>query len=112
MTMVSIEKDGRPKKGLPRLSILESSRQWDASQMATWKALNKAWHDMQVQVDQMSTVTLQDIGFEDTAQKMNYVSISSTTVEVQGCFLPKHVNAGNTVFGGEFLKWMVRCFII
>uniref|UniRef100_K3WIM7 HotDog ACOT-type domain-containing protein n=1 Tax=Globisporangium ultimum (strain ATCC 200006 / CBS 805.95 / DAOM BR144) TaxID=431595 RepID=K3WIM7_GLOUD len=38
--------------------------------------------------------------------KEEYVPVSETEIEVRNWFLPRNLNANNTLFGGDLLSWM------
>jgi acyl-CoA hydrolase len=111
-TMVAIDvATMRPRPGLPKLvhptdptyvSRLEAA-------VKQRKELAMRWREMQQKVDQIphvSATMLNDSGYSHP----ELVPVRDTLLEVQTTFLPKNLNRNNTIYGGDVLAFMVRCW--
>ncbi|ETW07874.1 hypothetical protein, variant [Aphanomyces invadans] len=109
LTFVAVDKDGRPRSGLPRL--VSPSNPYFVSLMAKKaaqrKELGARWRTIQEEVDKLPYVSKDMLVVNPLdATRTTFVPVKATLVEVQNLFLPKHLNMNNTIFGGEILQWM------
>ncbi|KAF0700370.1 Aste57867_9075 [Aphanomyces stellatus] len=122
LTFVAIDKDGRPRAGLPKLVSsadpdfvpnmyehgVSSGHVVPRAQKAVQrKELAARWRKIQEEVDAIEYIRL-DMLEENpiTKTRTSFVPVRDTLVQVQNLFLPKHLNMNNTIFGGEILQWM------
>ncbi|KAG2909966.1 hypothetical protein PC115_g13082 [Phytophthora cactorum] len=80
ITMVAINRFGRPRECLPAL------------------------FDPDRAVNELPFIEQSDL--MPAESKAKNVSVSDTEVEVRNCFLPRNLNPHDTVFGGDLLAWM------
>ncbi|CAK4659464.1 hypothetical protein AeMF1_009132 [Aphanomyces euteiches] len=109
MTFVAIDKEGRPRGGLPKL--VSSSNPSFVPAMAEKaiqrKELGVRWRKIQEEVDSIPYITQEMLEeYPLTSTRTKFVPVRDTLVQVQNLFLPKHLNMNNTIFGGEILQWM------
>lgn len=103
VTMVAIQSNGKPRKGLNPLPDNSSSGYALALKR---KALAKKWMEDQEAVDQLHRIKLSQIETGENSSKDFQLAIAKTLVEVQRGFLPRHENPNKTIFGGDVLTWM------
>lgn len=107
VTMVAIDRFGKPRKGLPQLHDDDRAEYCKQMRETTKQRIDLAarWRKVQEDVDSLPMIYANEIQRVD---KSTYVPIHETELEQRKWFLPKHLNFNNTVFGGELLTWMVR----
>ncbi|RQM12574.1 hypothetical protein B5M09_011499 [Aphanomyces astaci] len=136
LTFVAIDKNGRPRSGLPKLVsplnptfvpfmyVVRTTYSlpiyttdmfvicWQrANKAAQRKELGARWRKIQEEVDAMEYIRKDMLDVNPlNASRTTFVPVKATLVEVQNLFLPKHLNMNNTIFGGEILQWMVAVF--
>ncbi|ETV85953.1 hypothetical protein, variant [Aphanomyces astaci] len=111
LTFVAIDKNGRPRSGLPKLvsPLNPTFVPFMANKAAQRKELGARWRKIQEEVDAMEYIRKDMLDVNPlNASRTTFVPVKATLVEVQNLFLPKHLNMNNTIFGGEILQWMVR----
>ncbi|RHZ30554.1 hypothetical protein DYB26_010638, partial [Aphanomyces astaci] len=132
LTFVAIDKNGRPRSGLPKLvsplnptfvPFMYVVRTMYSLPIYTtdmfvicWQRANKAaqrkelgarWRKIQEEVDAMEYIRKDMLDVNPlNASRTTFVPVKATLVQVQNLFLPKHLNMNNTIFGGEILQWM------
>lgn len=107
VTMVAIDRFMRPRKGLPRLVTDPPERSHEMRETARQrKELARRWREEQDAVDQLQFVSSSMLSVPPQ-NKDTLVAVSETEIEMRNWFLPRHLNANNTIFGGDLLSWMV-----
>ncbi|DBA00769.1 TPA: hypothetical protein N0F65_004674, partial [Lagenidium giganteum] len=109
ISCVALDENNRPSPGLPALRHPQDPAYITQLQdmAAQRKDLAARWQTVQDTVDQLPRVTKDMIKpLDDDDDKLSFIPVPNTLIEVQNSFLPKHLNRNNTIFGGEVLTWM------
>ncbi|KAF4139316.1 Thioesterase superfamily [Phytophthora infestans] len=106
ITMVAINRFGRPRECLPVLFDPDRADYClKVSELAKQrKDLSFQWRHEQDAVNELPFIKKSDVTAVEN--KAENAAVSDTTVEVRNCFLPRNLNPHDTVFGGDLLVWM------
>ncbi|ETO59385.1 hypothetical protein F444_22244 [Phytophthora nicotianae P1976] len=106
ITMVAINRFGRPRECLPELFDPNNADHClKMSELAKQrKDLSSLWRHEQDTVNALPFIKQSDLA--TLQSKAERVAVSDTVVEVRNCFLPRNLNPHDTVFGGDLLVWM------
>ncbi|KAG2937325.1 hypothetical protein PC117_g11718 [Phytophthora cactorum] len=105
ITMVAINRFGRPRECLPALFDPDRAGYClKMSELAKQRKNLSKWRHEQDAVNELPFIEQSDL--MPAESKAKNVSVSDTEVEVRNCFLPRNLNPHDTVFGGDLLAWM------
>ncbi|TMW55722.1 hypothetical protein Poli38472_010604 [Pythium oligandrum] len=111
VTMVSIDRFGKSRKGLPQL-FDEDRADYCIQMRETAKQrldLAARWRKEQADVDQLPFISADQIRMVDG--KNEFVPVKDTEMELRKWILPKNLNINNTMFGGDLLTWMDKAAV-
>lgn len=107
VTMVAINRFGRPRPGLPELFDPDRAEHClkvrDMAQRR--RELFTRWRNEQAAVDERAFISSSEVA-ASKEPKSEYVAVGDTAIELRNWFLPRSLNINDTVFGGELLTWM------
>lgn len=107
VTMVAINRFGRPRRGLPELFDPDRAEHCLKVRDMAHRRLElfKRWRKEQAAVDECAFISSSEL-MVPKEPKSECVAVSDTAIELRNWFLPRNLNINETVFGGDLLTWM------
>lgn len=111
VTMVAVDKKGRPNRDIPGLSYENTEEELRIkARMEERAVLNKQWQSIAASIYAKEELAVEEIEDPLNRQgKTSFVAMADTLVTTRHQFLPRHANFSATnVFGGDILASMTK----
>ncbi|MCZ6554039.1 MAG: hypothetical protein O7A67_09605 [SAR324 cluster bacterium] len=106
ITMVAISEVGKSNPNIPGLLYETPEEERIREEVSRRQAIADRWRGMQEAVDASGPLRAADVVEELNRDKQEFLTPAETEIELRRQFLPRHLNALGTIFGGDLLLWM------